>query len=628
MRQPLASAPVQIDGRPGRGLPVFVCFFTSLIRCLAVVSSWVSLAVALGLFATTQVLALDTGSLKELAQLARAGAPQLALRRMDSKQPQPEQDLVEWTVWEQERLQILASQGLHPLLIERVNHLPESVSESFLRLALSLKAEAQLQLGQAGDARATLRDLLWFHSDTAEPANSARWRRLVVRSYILEGRNEDARLALLRYRQDFGDENPQWRWLSAQVMLQAGDPESAFKLLKDDVSPQGEYLRYAAQLLMSPQQAPELEQVAVQRAKRLEQPELQAAFWGLAAAAAKQANRPFERIEYLEHALSLPVDHELTHGVPEIDADQLWEAYLEQGQQIGNQEQKLLGNDEDWYFPATEALDKDPLRARVLFSVLSEYGSNAEHRSVAHGYLLEMLDELANGKTLIKRLYLESERYADVDDLPPVVRYRLIDETLESGQLKTASDLMAGLAAPPHGSDSFEWDLRRARVAIFTGDVDQGVELLQQLLASDEADWNQLQVDRLLQVVFDLQTVQYHRQALMLFADLLDKRLDRQQRRELLFWMADSSQLLGQYDQAAYLYLKSATLSDPTAMDPWAQTARYRAAKALVEAGLLEDARQIYSSLLRATRDASRRAVLQTEIQRLQLVSAVKKGVD
>jgi len=628
VRQPLASAPVQIDGRPGRRLPVFVCVFAPLIHCLAVATSGVCLAVVLGLYPSNQVLALDTGSLKELAQLARAGAPQLALRRMDSKQPKAEQDLVGWMAWEQERLQILAGQGLYPLLIARVNALPESVNEHFRRLALSLKADAQLQLGQANATRATLRELLWFHNETAEPAEGARWRRLVVRSYVLGDRNEDARLALLRYRQDFGDENPQWRWLNAQVMLQAGEPESALKLLKDDKTPQGEFLRYAAQLRMSPQQAPELEQAAVQLARQLEQPELQSAFWGLAAAAAKQAGQPFKQIEHLEYALSLPVDDELTHGLLEIDADQLWEAYLQQGKRIGNQERKLLGNDEDWYFPATEAMDKDPVRARVLFSVLSEYGSSAERRSVAHGYLLGMLDELDNGKTLVKRLYLESERFADVDDLPAVVRYRLIDEALESGQLKTASRLMAGLAAPPDDSDRFEWDLRRARVAIFTGDVDQGVELLQQLLASKDQDWGQQQVDRLLQVVFDLQTVQYHRQALKLFADLLDKQLDRQQRRELLFWMADSLQFLGQYDQAAYLYLKSAILSDPMAMDPWAQTARYRAAKVLVEAGLLEDARQIYGSLLRATRDASRRAVLETEIQRLHLVSAVKKEAD
>ena len=622
MRQPPASAAVQIDGRPGHRPPVFGG--ARLRGCLATVTRCFSLAVGLSLYPAAQVLALDTGSLKELAQLARAGAPQLALRRMDSEQPKPDQDLVEWMAWEQERLQILAGQGLYPLLIERVDDLPESVNEHFSRQALSMKADAQLELGQAEAARATARTLLWFYSNSAERSDTARWRRLVVRSYVLEDRNEDARLALLRYRQDFGDENPQWRWLNARVLLRAGDSESAFELLTGDDTPQGVFLRYAAQLLMSPQQAPQVEQAAVKLARQLEQPELRGAFWGLAAGAAKLARQPFKQIEYLEHALSLPVDHELTHGLFEVDVDQLWDAYLQQGKRIGNQEQKLLGNDEDWYFPATEALADDPVRARILFSVLSEYGSSAERRFVAHGYLVGILDELENGKTLVKRLYLESERYAEVDDLPPVIRYRLIDAALDSGDLKTASRLMAGLVTPPEGSDGFEWDLRRARVAIFTVDVDRGVELLKQLLASNDRDWDPQQVDRLLQVVFDLQTLQYHQQALLLFDTLLHKRLEQQQRRELLFWMADSSQALDQYDQAAYLYLKSATLLDPTAMDPWAQTARYRAAKVLVDAGLLEDARQIYASLLHATRDASRKAVLNNEIQRLHLVAAIK----
>jgi tetratricopeptide (TPR) repeat protein len=570
-------------------------------------------------------LALDTGRLNELAQLARAGAPQLALRRMDAEQTTPQQNLVEWMAWEQERLQILSSQGLYARLIKRVDNMPESVDAHFRSLALSLKADAQLQLGEADAARATARELLWFHGDAGAAARSAHWRRLVVRSYVLEDRNEDARLALLRYRQDFGDENPQWRWLSAQVMLQAGDSESAVRLLEGDTSPQGEFLLAIAQLKMSPQRAPEIEQAAVNLADQLERSELQGAFWGLAAVAAQQAGRPIKQIEYLEHALSLPFDQELTHGLLTIDADQLWDAYLTQGKRIGNKEQKLLGNDEDWYFPATEALDSDQLRARVLFSVLSEYGSTAERRSVAHGYLVGLLDELENGKTLVKRLYLESRRYAEVEDLPPVIRYRLIDEALESGDLKTASRLMAGLAAPPAGGDRFDWDLRRARVAIFTGEVHRGIELLQSLLAAGGPDWDRQRVDRLLQVVFDLQTVRYHQQALTLFEGVLEKRLDQRQQRELLFWMADSMQALERFDEAAYLYLKSATLSDPSAMDPWAQTARYRAAKALVEAGLLEDARQIYSTLLHATRDAGRRAVLQNEIQRLHLVSAVRE---
>ena len=610
MRQPVATAKLQTNGQPGCRLPVFVCICLTLIAAVSLPGT---------------VLALDTSSLKELAQLARAGAPQLALRRMDAEQPAAGKDLVQWTAWEQERLQILASQELYTELIVRVDSLPASVDERFRRLALSLKADAQLQLGQADAARETVRTLLWLQGAAAETGSLARWRRLVVRSYLLEDKNEDARLALLRYRQDFGDEDQQWRWLNAQVMLRSGHADSAFKLLQQDNTPQGLFLRYAAQLQVAPQQAVAVEEMAVKQAQQADAPQLQSAFWGLAAVAAKQAGQPYRQIEYLEHALALPFDRELMRGVLELDADQLWDAWLQQGKRIGNSEQKLLGNDEDWYFPATEALEKDPLRARVLFSVLSEYGSDAQRRSVAHEYLVGMLDELPNGKLLVQRLYLESRRYADVADLPPVIRYRLIDEALESGELQTASRLMAGLAEPPAGGDRFAWDLRRARVAVFTDNVASGVEVLQKLLAEQELDWDKQKVDRLLQVVFDLQTLRYHQQALALFTALLDKPLGQQQRRELLFWMADSLQELEQYEQAAYLYLKSATLTDATAMDPWAQTARYRAAKVLVEAGLLEDARQIYSGLLRATRDTSRKAVLQNEIQRLHLVSSTKQ---
>jgi len=187
---------LQKNGQPGRRLPVFVCICLTLIATVSMPGA---------------VLALDTSSLKELAQLARAGAPQLALRRMDEEQPAAGKDLVQWTAWEQERLQILASQELYSELIARVDSLPASVDERFRRLALSLKADAQLQLGQADAARETVRTLLWLQGAAAETGSLARWRRLVVRSYLLEDKNKDSRMALLRYRQDFGDEDQQWR---------------------------------------------------------------------------------------------------------------------------------------------------------------------------------------------------------------------------------------------------------------------------------------------------------------------------------------------------------------------------------------------------------------------------------
>jgi tetratricopeptide (TPR) repeat protein len=522
--------------------------------------------------------------------------------------------------WEQERLQIMRNQEMHAELVRRVDAEPMVEDERFQRAALVLKADAQIELGDPQAARATVRELLWFRNMDTESGELKRLRRLVMHSYLLEDRIEDAQLALVRYRQDFGDENSDWRWLSAAVALRSGHAGSVFKLLAQDDSVQGRLLRYAAELEVEPEKAAEIEAAAVRQAEETSGPGLQRALWGLAARAAGQAGKPAEEILYLERALSVVSDDEFVNLQLNLTADRLWSAYQSLGQKIGNQEQRLLGKDEDWYFPATEAMTSDPLRARVLFAVLAEHGSDQEHRTLAHEYLVDSLDDLPHGGTLVKQLYLASGKFENVENIPQVIRYRLVDDALQEGQLQTASRLMDGLAAPPAGGDRFEWDLRRARVNIFTGRVDTGVELLAQLLVGDAQQWAPARVDRLLQVVFDLQAMGKHVQALEILEALAKKQLESRQMRELLFWMADSHQALAEYESAAFLYLNSAAYLDPLAMDPWAQTARYQAAKALAEAGLVGDARRIFTSLLHATRDASRKAVLENEIQRLWLV--------
>ncbi|VAW75826.1 hypothetical protein MNBD_GAMMA15-2510 [hydrothermal vent metagenome] len=610
MRQPLATAPKKRNGQPDRRLPVFVC---------ATKKFCAGLFVALWLLSPVSN-ANDMSVLRELSQLASGGAPQLALQRMDAEQPVFTENPVDWMTWERERLQILRHRHMDVVLVERVKALPVDVDDNFLHFARSLSVESQLQLDEVPAALANVRALIWQHGAHAEAAHLEQWRRLVVRAYVRENQVEDARLALLRYKQDYGEDNSEWRWLSARVLLQSGHARSALTLLEGAGEPRGRFLYQVAALADGESEAIQIAENAASQAANAVVPGLKRSWWSLAARAAARAEKPYDEIRYLEFALALPADAELTLLFPEVHADYLWERYLGLGQQIGNEEQRLLGNDDDWYFPATEAMEKNPLRARIFFAVLAEYAGNDQRRSLAHEYLVDLLDELPEGKQLVRALYLNAARYADANQLPPVVRYRLIDEALESGELDTASRLMAGLSEPPGGQGRFEWTLRRARVAIYAGDVPAGIELLKQLLDAEATEWSSKRADRLLQILFDLQTVQQHQKALDLFGALLEKPLEAQLRRELLFWMAESLQALEQFDQAAYLYLKSATLIDAQAMDPWAQTARYRAAKALAKAGLLGDARQIFSSLMRATRDASRKAVLNSEIQRLKLV--------
>ena len=90
--------------------------------------------------------------------------------------------------------------------------------------------------------------------------------------------------------------------------------------------------------------------------------------------------------------------------------------------------------------------------------------------------------------------------------------------------------------------------------------------------------------------------------------------------REIYYWIAESRSALGEYREAAELYLRSATFENPTGGDMWGQTARYHAAETLGKAGLTQDARLVFQALLKHTADAKQRAVIERSIQQLWLI--------
>jgi hypothetical protein len=567
----------------------------------------------------------DELSLSELAMLARVGAPQLALRHLDAQQPAYAEDPVAWMGLERERVYLLRTLGDVDAVIQRLAALPPDLSEDFRRWAYTEWAGALLEQQRPGEALAVLHELLWNGAD-ADLGALMRWRRMVIQAYLLEDGLEDARSALVRYQQDFGAGGREWNQLRLRVLLQTQRYEEMLALAAEPEDAVGAVLLLTARLRGGDMRPAEAHQAARRLALAEDTaPAARVLAWQLAVEAARGLP-PLQFIDTLEQALSVPPGSHPDWALFEVTGDQLWEAWLAHGRQLGNQEQRLLGADDDWYFPATEALEKDPLRARALFSVLSAHGSTPERRELAHEYLVSLLATLPGGEQLVRRLYLDSRRFEDSGQLPGVIRYRLIDEALERGDLQLASRLMQDMARLPPGADAVEWGLRRARVAIHTGQAEQGAALLASLLES-EHPLPEAQLDRWMQVVFDLQTVAAHRPAIQLFDRLLVQDIPPQRKRELRFWQADSWQALGKPARAAYLYLQSATLTDPSAMDPWAQTARYHAAQSLAEAGLLEDARRVYQTLLNSTREPGRRAVLLNEIQRLQL-RAVAREVD
>ena len=140
------------------------------------------------------------------------------------------------------------------------------------------------------------------------------------------------------------------------------------------------------------------------------------------------------------------------------------------------------------------------------------------------------------------------------------------------------------------------WWLRRARILVLGNQLKLGEQALNTLLDANPK-LEQIQVDRSMQVIFDLQTAGENEAAYDLFAKLMTHTDDQKTQREIYYWMADSRKSQERYDEAAQLYLKSAMFPDPKAMDPWAQTAHYQAAVALAKAGLYQDAQTLLDQL-------------------------------
>lgn len=552
-------------------------------------------------------------ALAEVERLAQAGASGLALALADARQPAFAGNPVDWLRWERRRVQLLTEARRWQALLERIDAAPAAVPADFRVWLEEQRVRALRALGRRTEAVDALRRLLWqAPPEVADTRARQRWRALLIRLYLDLGEVEDARLALQRYRQDYGDGDDDSRRLAAEVLLRADAPAEAFELIGEATDSESAALRLLAGLRSGRLPASEVARSARRLATREKaDPERIPLYWDILVQA--HAGEPDEAVvDAMERAL---VPRARRSPFARVDGDRLWQAWLELGRTLGNSQQLLMGEDDKWYFAATEALDRQPVRARAFFAVLAETASEPRRRELAHDYLAASLEGHPNAGNLLLALYLESDRFDHGRAVPASVDYRIVDRLIARGRLREAAARVARIPEPPPGAALVDWQLRRARVFILGGRQQDGVTLLRGLVEGPvELDADQR--DRLVQVIFDLQQLRADEPAVALLRGLLARETDATRRRELLFWMAESEQRLGNPREAARLYLESAMALDPHALDPWSQTARYHAARALAEAGLPGDAAGVLEILLRATRDLARRRVLMQELQR------------
>jgi len=554
-------------------------------------------------------------SIDEVKGMARAGAPELALSMIHRFQPEYEKMPVRWASWETVSLDILAGQGRWQDIIDRIDHYPAQLPEAFSLNARSTRARAFLESGRPEQALSIYRSLIWNAGDDLSPEDWRRWRLGIIRAYMAQGLQDQALIAWRRYEQDFPQLGTDELELRARLAMQAGHPDEAVDVLRSVDSPTVMPVLLLAQLdsgALKPKKVIAQVDVVAKKTDEKTLPEL----WWIAASAAQASRDGRSEIIYLQRALQQKISPEKDKLFP-LDPDQLWDAYTAYGEFLGNQQGLLVGDDEAWFKLAES--EKDSLKKGAYYAVTAIEGQNKKAREKGHAGLVKVLMDTDNSTLLLYNLYLHSANFPTVAYVPEVVRPLLAESALERGDSKLASKLMQGISAPPAGADSFDWELRRARIHILGGNEDLGIDVLYGILGRYK-EMDAKQIDRFLQVLFDLQTLKRDKEAIALFNALQPRLTTAKQRRELLFWMADSYKSLGQNEQAGYLYLRSATLLDGSGLDPWGQTARFFAAECLANAGLIDDSRNLYQGLLRVTQDANRKMVLRQRLQHLQLM--------
>lgn len=561
--------------------------------------------------------------LQQLKNISNSGAPFLTLMMLDQTQPNMDANLQNWIRWEQERYDILEKwQQWNDLLI-RIESLPKDLPEDFRHTAVSKQVNAYLQLGQTTTARKILRKYLW-DPQSAKSAEYENWRKYIVNSYIHDGRFDDARMAMQRFQQDFDSQDFDWVERKVLVLIQSEHYEEASDLLKNHIVPRAQVLSLYVDLLLNRHTPQYYWTTARQKAEKAEKAEedseIYVMYWMIAWSAAHKMSE-VDRVIALEKILQTP--HFAINEIFKSSANDLWSAYLDYAELVGNRAELLQGDDKSWLELAGNASKLTPIKARSLFAKIMLHSRSSEYREqAAAGFLQTLQLSKQRSKNLLINIFNDNIQFKDVSSIPITMRFELVDLALKKANIIEATRLMSGLETLPENTDLFAWQLRRARVLILGGQNMEGHNVLETLI-KEYATPEKSKTDRIIQVLFDLQTIGAHENVLDSFQKLMALEIDPRQKREILFWMADSYKELEKHNQAALLYLQSAMYPGPDSMDPWAQTARYAAAESLQASGLADDARRIFSSLIEVTEEEAKKAMLRNKIQQLWLHQSI-----
>jgi len=569
-------------------------------------------------------------SFKEIDELLILGAPGLALRILEKRQPDLSSENTQlWLMWEKKRIQLMQKLQRWSLIVERVDQLVKA-NQDDIAWFQTQQVKAYLKLAKNPAALSLLQKLLWNTDEYIESDSIAMWRRLIIRTYLQMNKIEDAQRAMRRYQQDYGnlenEDGLQWTILQTQLLMRTHRYKEVIRSLSDAESNEEPDAKKAMLLMAKLEANLQPPQQLKQQLKKhipTEDKQINAGIFDFVLLKAALADKDLKlQVQLIEKFIAADKTSEIENVFFDaqsiLSADSLWAAYESLGYKAANRYKLLRGDDEAWYLKASNLFAEKPVQAKAMYAVLAFHAQKEQHRALAFTQLAELLDKQKSGIKIINALFIKTSKILDIEKVPAQVRYRLVDYALLRADLKSAAKLMEKLQQSPAGKDAFGWNLRRARILLMGGQYQQGANVLDQLL-TNKKEILEAEVDQTMQVLFDLQAIDQHALALQMFEKLDNYPLTKKLQREITFWRAESNQALGNYEQAAYLFLKSAKPLDEK-FDPWFYTASFKAAESLAQALLIDDARRQYIKLLRVTKNTARKSVIKQRLQQLRLL--------
>lgn len=583
-------------------------------------------------------------ALMSIQATARTGALRLALLSLEQQQPSYEENKKTWLIWERERISLLKLTKQYSVLVKRLKTLPEDIPLSFLYWAKTQQASAYLKLKKYPKARYNLSQIIWKDKKQNSEFNNKwlpQWRRIIIHSYLSQGLLKDAHISITRFRQDYGQGDINDTILYARVLIMNNLADEARNVLSEHTSnPEAGMLHLLAQLRKDSRSPRKVLQAGLRQMQgEWVKPELKIYLWSIVAEAAQRSEDKISSIKAMEFILADNNKELLPTGLFSLTVDDLWTTYIDNAILIANKAQYLMGDDPVWLKAAQDFDKTQPINARSLYAFLILRGQDEKIKEQAVRLFLKSLSLTDKGYELVNQLFLNSRRFKSKELIPIVARHFMVDDAINKANIKLASELMSSIKTSPQGADEFMWSLRRARVLVMGGNTKESSIALIEILAKYQKISIE-DIDKLIQVVFDLQTVKAYQHAYDVFEVIVKHIKDVKRQREIYYWMADSRKSQKQFVAAANLYLKSAMLTDANvtdsnldsnfdasldvsldaSLDPWGQTARYQAASNLAKAGLIDDARALYMHLLKVTKDESRIKLLKHELQQLWLL--------